>query len=191
MIFAASLAALTMVPVCPALAAAPLPLKDSVTCIYDAMTPEQREIVQTLLLQNMESGGSPMGDNPSGKEIEASAKDAMDACVDKYAWSSGKSESAASFAMLSLLSEALGPLLEADGVVLDDIDGYIAVNKSTFRLNRAPSKAMSAGLFADLAKKGWNLGNERTKQGAELYFRLQLGREAARRMFAQNVTYRR
>ena len=165
-------------------------LRDSVTCIYDAMTAEQRDAVQAILLQNMENGGNPLGDKTTTKQIEATIKDATDACVDQYAWSSGKTFGASGYAMLTLLSEALGPSFEADGVIRADIDGYIALRKAGLNLNRGLTKAMSAELFAYLTTKGWKLDSPQTKQAAEMYFRLQLGREAARRQFAQNVTYR-
>jgi hypothetical protein len=169
----------------------PVQLQDKVTCIYDAMTPEQREIVQTLLLQNMETDSDPFGDGPNAKEIKASLEDAMNSCVDQYAWSSGKTNGAMGYALFTLMVEALGPLLEADGVVLADIDAYITAKKSGFRLPGPPSKAMIAELFSHLAGKGWKLDNEKIKENAELYFSLQLGREAMRRLFAQNVTYRK
>jgi hypothetical protein len=192
--WALAAAALASIAASPALAATPPAatpkLTNSVTCVYDAMSIEQREIAQVMLLESVTGGGNPFKDLQEDGELKALFGEAVDACIKLYAWSAGRTEASQGHALIVMVLQSAQPLFEADGVKMVDIDGYFETNKASLMAS-APSKTKEAALFKHLAAKGWSFETEQVKASAGFYFFLLQARESARRWFAQSSSYRK
>lgn len=163
-------------------------LADNVTCIYDAMSIQQRGNAEALLLEVVTNGGDPFAYRASDPELLAVFNEAHEACLERFSWSMGRTEASQSYALLTILLNALRPLFEADGIKLREIDAYFEANKASL-VTAPPSAAKEAALTKHLTAKGWSFENGQIRSGTRLYFFMIIGSEAARRQFAKNSSY--
>ncbi len=166
------------------------PLTNSVSCVYDAMSVEQREMVQALMLSNDEMGGDPVVAAEGSAEIRALLTDASNACIDAYPWTSGKENNAVAYAIFTLLLDGIHPAMTAGGFAWADIDSYVTTNRARLRATAPPSPAMVTALSTHLASLGWSVSDARQREDIESYFTMLLLREYMRQGFASGVFYR-
>jgi hypothetical protein len=190
-IAALALACAVAVQAAPPSPAVPAKLTNSVSCVHDAMSEEQREIAQVILLEGLNSGGNPVEKLKDDPDLKALFDEALDACITRFAWSSGRTESANFFALTAMLIQSVQPLLEKDGIVLADIDAYFEANKARLMAKQPSFIIEKAKMMTHLRNNGTQFETRQASDGAEFYFSLLIGREMARRWFAQSSSYRR
>lgn len=166
--------------------AQPARLPDSVTCVYDALAPEQRETIQVMMLEAESSGGDPIAQGMNSEEFDALLEDGRNACIDAFPWPAGKTDNATAYALLSLMMDGLHPIFEANSFAWADVDAYVAANRTRLRTNQPPSKAMFDALAAHLTAQGWTFDDDR-RQAMEMYFSMGLLREQLRKDFAEGI----
>jgi hypothetical protein len=170
-------------------------LTNSVTCIYDAMSAEQREMVQALTFQLDTGGGDQGGGDPiaaaeGSAEVRALLTDASNACIDLYPWTSGKENNAVAYAIFTIVFDFIHPAMSEEGFDYADIDAYVETNRARLRASAPPSPAMLTAINTHLTGLGWNLAEAEQRDQVKDYFTMMLLREYMRQGFASGIFYR-
>ena len=103
-------------PTLPAQVSSPASLlpSNSVHCIYDLMSTEDREMALLLFEREVASGTKFHGGSRNLKVIDRLVDEARVKCARPYSWSSGRSDAAISYAMNELMSEGVAQALDND-----------------------------------------------------------------------------
>jgi len=167
----------------PALAAPP----PGIPCLYDALRPEEREIIQYLLMGNRYAGRSPFValDEPGG--IKPYIDAAGELCRTTYGWSRARVRSAQTYTVSALLRDALDSTLQTDGYDTSAIVDYFERVRQPVWSGRMSIDRALAGLPGHLKASGWEIRNELTENLAKNYFILLGTKENAALGFAAGV----
>lgn len=163
-------------------------LPNSVTCVYDALAPEQREITQYLLVKaGPKSNPFKLIDQPG--DIKSLIDEGIDACLARYPWPHGKTKSAQYFALVSLILDVLRPQLEKQGHQTLLIEAYVEANSSRWRVPGFPTPAEEQAAVAHLRSLGWTFADGNEEGAVKNYFALTVARFHLRRSFATGLFY--
>lgn len=166
--------------------AVPARLPDAVTCVYEALTPEQRESAQVMMLEGESAGGDPLAGRMNSEELRTLLEEGQNACVDAYPWPAGKTDNSTAYATVTLLMEGLHPIFEANGFAWADVDAYVTANRARLRTSERPTAPMLEALAAHLTAQGWTFDADK-REAMEMYFSMHLFREQLRKDFAAGI----
>jgi hypothetical protein len=164
-------------------------LPNSVTCVYDALAPEQREIMQYLLVK-LDPSVSPFTEVEKPGTIKSVIDEGIDACIARYPWPMGKTKNAQYFALVALLLDAMRPQLDKEGHETLLIDAYVEANSTRWKVPGFPTPAEEKAALAHFKSIGWTFADEREEGGMISYFGLAVARFHLRRGFATGQFYR-
>ena len=172
----------------PAPALSPPPaafaLSDSVHCVYDQMSPEDREMSLLLFEREVAAGKKYHAGSRNLKVIDRLINEAGVKCAQPYGWSRGRSDAAIGYAMNALMNEGIGQALEAKGHAAAPIDVYFTKHRSELAGNETIEGAASEAFRAYLIELGWAKGETETFGIAEFYLESLLTRDRQTRSFA-------
>lgn len=164
-------------------------LSNSVTCVYDAMAPEQREILQYLVVKlDKQSNPFVLIDKPS--EIKSLVDAGIDACIARYPWPQGKTKNAQFFALVAVMLDALRPQLEKDGHETLLIDAYVEANSARWKIPGFPKPEEEQAAADHFRSTGWTFADQQAENSVKYYFALAVARFHLRRGFALGQFYR-
>jgi hypothetical protein len=166
-----------------AAAAAPLP-GNNARCVYDYMSAEDREMALLLFASEAIGGGRFAKSSKNVQIVDRLIEEAHDKCLDRFAWSVGRSDSAKSYALTAILGEGLRQALEVDGLPVDKLDGYFAVNRTALARKTEIAGADKQRLTAWLVENGWDAEKPETLNMAGFYLETQMLLDQAQRFFA-------
>lgn len=169
------------------LAAAAPSLPSSVTCVYDAMPQEQRDIANGLFAATASRGVNPLKDTDTMDAIKALIGSAHNTCLDLYPWSVGQSGNAQGFAFASWMSDLTVGMLKALGRNPEDIDSYYTANKARLGIAISPTAAQITDLVAHLKTLGWTFDDTHAQGLAATHLEARFKREWYRRGFGEGV----
>ncbi len=184
-------------PAQPAMtAAAPLP-GNTARCVYDYMSDEDREMALLLFASEAIGGGKFSKSSKNVQVVDRLIEEAHDKCLDRFAWSIGRSESAKSYALTAILGEGLRQVLAVDGFAVDKVDAYFAANRAGLVGKTEIVGADKKRLTTWLIEQGWDAEKTDALTMAALYLETQMLLDRTQRFFAssggatrQTVKYR-
>jgi hypothetical protein len=153
--FLAIAAALALVPL-PA-RAAPGPA-NSVSCTYDMLSIEDREIAMVLMFVRYSDSGADRVSWLRGLTVAERMLEAANVqCRIAHRWSRTKSALARDYAFNSLLVEAMRQTLELEGNrSAEPIDRYFAQHAGELMLGQNPDSKQGKAFTAYLIEQGWD-----------------------------------
>lgn len=163
-------------------AVAPLP-GNTARCIYDYMSEEDREMALLLFASEAIAGGQFNKSSKNVKIVDRLIEEAHDMCLDLFAWSIGRSDSARSYALTAILGEGLRQVLVVDGHPVDKIDAYFAANRSALLDKHEIEGADKDQLTAWLIERGWDAEETAALKMAALYLETQMLLDKTQRLF--------
>ena len=188
-ILIAPLAAWAQPPIAPALPAqvsspASLLPSNSVHCIYDLMSTEDREMALLLFEREVASGTKFHGGSRNLKVIDRLIDEARVKCARPYGWSSGRSDAAISYAMNELMSEGVAQALESKGQTTLKIEVYYAAHRAELAGSTQIEGTRADAFKAYLLDQGWTKDETATLATAEFYLEALLARDRQALIFA-------
>ena len=188
-ILIAPLAAWAQPPIAPALPAqvsspASLLPSNSVHCIYDLMSTEDREMALLLFEREVASGTKFHGGSRNLKVIDRLIDEARVKCARPYGWSNGRSDAAISYAMNELMSEGVAQALESKGQTTAKIEVYYAAHRAELAGSTQIEGARAEAFRAYLFDQGWAKAETATLGVAEFYLESLLARDRQMQSFA-------
>ena len=160
----------------PVLAAEPVP-PDNVTCINQAMTPEDREIALVMFAestQNDQLDAEPAADlsvedgadnaPPFASEHMAEVFELLEEahmrCLDLYPWNSGQSEASRMYAFLGIIGDAAAKTAKLAELDLAAADGFYETHKKKLIHRNRLTAAEKTALAAHLQASSWPTDDE-------------------------------
>lgn len=165
-----------------AVAAAPLP-GNNAACIYDFLSIEDREMALLLFASEALDGGRFRKSSQNVQIVDRLIEEAHEKCLDRFAWSVGRSESATSYALAALLGEGLRQALEVDGLPVAKVDAYFAANRNALSHKQEIVGADKDRLSVWLVEQGWDAAKSGSLNMAALYLETQMLLDRAERFF--------
>lgn len=184
-------------------AAATAPPADDVTCIYNALSVEDREIALIMFAEGTQNaaaadiaaiesaaqndaadagdkagfGGEHMG------EVMELLEEAHMRCLDLYPWTSGQSEASRLSAFLGLMDDAITRMLKLDQMDGATLDNFYETNKKKFVQRSRLNKAEKLSLTAHLRSANWKVEDTALLAMAQDYTEALMMKEMLRRAF--------
>jgi hypothetical protein len=166
--------------------------KNDVTCIFDSMSGEDREIAMVMLTAGMKSHADQMQGSNEAKEVEALLDDAHNACLDLYPWTSGQSGNAIEYAMNAIARDSITDVLKLGKYDSAIINGYFDANRKALAKYRSSDAVETdAALAAFLKEQGWDLEETGLAKLAGIYLAILWQQEKLRGGFARGVYFTR
>ena len=189
LVWAGALAAPAAAPAEPALpaqvsTAASLVPSNSVHCVYDLMSTEDREMALLLFEREVAAASKFHAGSRNLQVIDRLVAEARIKCARPFAWSSGRSDAAIAYAMNELMSEGVAQALESKGHTTGKIEDYYAQHRSELAGLTRIEGDRADGFRAYLVDQGWTKGETATLGVAEFYLESLLARDHQALSFA-------
>lgn len=159
-------------------------LSNTVQCVFDMMTDDDRELSMLMLANEVLTASE---DDPSSKNFQVIDRligEAADKCDTAYHWSSGRAGAAKDHAMAILFSDALGQFIGLVGQATPPIDAYF--NEHRMQLSWSSTVRGIAALHfrAYLVEQGWDEDDKDRLNIAASYLETLMLEDASVRAFA-------
>ena len=176
-----AIAAAMPAPVAPQAGISP---SNSVHCVYDQMSSEDREMSLLLFEREVASETRFHVGSRNLKVIDRLVDEARVKCSLPFSWSGGRSTAAIAYAMNELMSEGIAQALESKGHTTVAINDYYTKHRSEL-VGIVSIKGTNSDEFrAYLVDQGW-IKSETAMLGiAEFYLESLLARDREARSFA-------
>ena len=161
-------------------AAAP---SNSVACVYDQLSLEDREIALLLFEREVASAAKLRAGSRNLKVIGRLINEARDKCAAPYAWSRGRSDAAIGYAMNELMSSGLAQALEANGHPAALIDAYYIKHRAELAGTETIAGPSLDAFKTYLIEQGWPKSEAPLLGIGEYYLQALLTRERQARIF--------
>ena len=157
---------------------------NSVHCVYDQMSSEDREMSLLLFEREVASENRFHAGSRNLKVIDRLVDEARVKCALPFSWSSGRSAAAIGYAMNELMSEGVAQALVSKGHTTVAIDDYYTKHRSELIGIVSIEGTKSDEFRAYLFDQGW-IKSETAMLGiAEFYLESLLARDREARSFA-------
>ena len=164
--------------------AASLAPSNSVHCVYDQLSTDDREMALLLFEREVMAGVKLHSGSRNLKVIDRLVDEARAKCSQPYAWSSGRTEAAIAYAMNELMSEGVSQALEAKDHGTAQIEDYYAKHRGELAgltdIDGSRADAFRSYLF----DQGWAKGETSTLGIGEFYLESLLTRDHQAQSFA-------
>lgn len=168
--------------------AAPAPkLPNSVSCVYEAMSADQRLKVQRLFTDAAFNNIDPTRDPVTARQIEGTINDASVACIKLYRWGPKKFDNAKPFAMFRVMQETWDDNMSARNMPPADITAYFQANAAPAQHGTRATEAEHQALQAHLRSLGWRIDEPTVAEIVRSYFNLLHVLAFIERAFADKV----
>lgn len=167
--------------VVPAIAK-PLP-PNSVSCVYDYMSEEDREISLLLIAREIVDGGSFRKTSKNVQGVDRLIEEAHRKCLARYNWSIGRSFSATDYALTAIMGEALDQAVVAVGYPVVPLGDFYRDNLPVFAGKSRLAPADQARLKEHLKAKGWDKATEPQLALAGFYVETMMLKAESQRRF--------
>lgn len=175
----------TGAPTVPApvpISAAPLP-GNTVTCVYDYMSAEDREMALLLIAREIVDGGRFSKSSRNVRAVDRLIEEAHERCLDRFNWSIGRSNAATGYALTAILAEALSQALDSAGHDAKPIADFYRENRMALAGKYALSPSDETRLKDYLKAKGWDSIADTDFALAGLFLETFMLRDGAQREF--------
>lgn len=180
--------------------AADAPPSDNVTCIDQAMTPEDREIALVMFAESTqinvadaeqaadlplenEAGDVPPFASEHMAEVFELLEEAHMRCLDLYPWNSGQSETSRLYAFLTILGDATARTLTLAKLDIAAADGFYDAGKKKFANRNRLTDIEKTALAAHLQTASWPADDSALLGIVTDYVETRMMKEMLRRAF--------
>ena len=157
---------------------------NSVHCVYDLMSTEDREMSLLLFEREVASQVKFHAGSRNLKVIDRLVGEARVKCAQPNAWSGGRADAAIAYAMNELMSEGVAQALEAKGHATAPIDDYFAAHRAQLAGLSEIEGARAEDFRAYLLGQGWARDETASLGVAEFYLESLLARDREASAFA-------
>lgn len=169
----------------PPVTAAPLP-GNNARCVYDYMSEEDREMALLLFASEAIGGGRFRKSSKNVQIVDRLIDEAHEKCLDRFAWSIGRSEAAKNYALTAILGEGLRQLLIVEDFPVAKIDAYFAANRMALSRKNEIEGADKDRLTSWLIEQGWDADKADSLKMAALYLETQMLLDKTERFFGSS-----
>lgn len=148
-----------------------------VTCAYDQMPIEDREMALLLFEREVVSGVKIHSDSRNLKVIERLVDEARAKCSARYRWSNAQMEAVTAYAMNELIIVGVTQALEAQGPSSGIIDAYYTKHRNGLVGFEKIEGSNADEFHAYLLEQGWVKSEAVTPMLAEFYLEALLARD--------------
>lgn len=166
-------------------AAALLP-GNNARCVYDYMSEEDREMALLLFASEALGGGRFRKSSKNVQIVDRLIEEAHEKCLDRFAWSIGRSEAARNYALTALLGEGLRQVLIVDDFPVAKVDAYFAANRLALSHKSEIQGADKDRLTSWLIEQGWDADKADALNMAALYLETQMLLDRTERFFGSS-----
>ena len=179
-----------------AVSAADGPPPDNVTCIGQALSPEDREIALVMFAESTENEpieAEPALENDAVEkppfqsehmaEVFELLEEAHMRCLDLYPWNSGQSETSRLHAFLNIFGEAIARTLKLEERNIAIIDTFYEINKKKLANRNRLTAPEKAALATHLQMASWPMDDKGLLEFATDYAETLMMKEMLRRAF--------
>jgi hypothetical protein len=145
-------------------------LPNNVTCVFEAMGQENREIALILVVDELQFGDPENRDSPRMKEVGVLLEAAHNRCLDFWPWTAGKSGSAMAWATGAIYREANAQAVGSTGHDPAVIEQWFAAHRAEIMAARDPARRWGGPLKDHLTGIGWGEKESAAVGFGELYF---------------------
>jgi hypothetical protein len=166
-------------------AAAPLP-GNNARCVYDYLSEEDREMALLLFASEAIGGGRFRKSSKNVQIVDRLIEEAHEKCLDRFAWSIGRSEAAKNYALTAILGEGLRQVLLVEAFPVTKVDAYFAANRAALSRKTEIEGADKNRLTSWLIEQGWDADKTDSLNMAALYLETQMLLDRTERFFASS-----
>lgn len=159
-------------------------LRNTVSCVHDSLSIEDREIALLLIAREIMDGTGFSQASPHVAAVERLVAEAHDRCLDRFNWSAMRSETASSYAITRLVGEALSQAIESYGLPRDPLEAFYTANRAQLARQPKLTEPDKARLQSYLTGHGWGEAEEGPRVMAALYIETRMLNETAAHLFA-------
>ncbi|HCF24493.1 MULTISPECIES: hypothetical protein [unclassified Novosphingobium] len=156
---------------------------NSVSCVYDSLSDEDREISLLLIAREIVDGGSFRKTSKNVQGVDRLIEEAHQKCLARYNWSIGRSFSATDYALTAIMHDALAQAMEAIGFPASPLGEFYRDNLPALAGKSRLSAADQARLKEQLKAKGWDKANEAQFALAGFYIETMMLKAESQRRF--------
>ena len=154
-----------------------------VTCAYDQMPIEDREMALLLFEREVASGVKIHSDSRNLKVIERLVDEARAKCSARDHWSNAQIEAVTAYAMNELMIVGVTQALEAKGHSSGDIDAYYTKHRAGLAGIQMIEGAKANEFHAYLSQQGWVKSETAAMMIAQFYLEALLARDQQTQIF--------
>jgi len=161
----------------------------SVSCTFESLSIEDREIAMVLMFVRYSDRGEDRISWRRGLDVAGRMLDAANTrCKIAHHWSRGQATHARDYAFNSLLVEAMRQMLESEGTrSAEPIDRYFALHGSELLPRQDTASRQGTEFTTYLIKHGWDADGEDDLRQARNYLEALIGRQGSVRGFQASV----
>ena len=156
---------------------------NTVSCVYDYLSAEDREIALLLIAREIVDGGGFSKASQNVQAVDRLIEEAHQKCLTRFNWSIARSDTASGFALTSILAEALGQAIESFGYPIGPLGDHFRENRLALSGKRDLTSADKDRLYARLKLSGWDKAREAELGLAALYVETLMLKDRALRQF--------
>lgn len=145
-------------------------LPNNVTCVFEAMAQEDREIALILVVDELQFGDPEHRDSARMREVDALIDAAHNRCLDFWPWTVGKSANAMAWAAGAIYREANAQAVSSTGHDPAVIEQWFTSHRAEIMAARDPAKRWGGPLKDHLSGIGWGDKDSAPVGLGELYF---------------------
>lgn len=158
---------------------------NTVRCVYDNLTLEDREITMMLIGIDFLNEGRYAPIAPENRIVNRMVREALPRCAQAYRWSTAASDAAVAYAHSMLVQDVLRQAIEYEDLKVDPIDAYYRENRSRLAGKTRLDDMMEEGFATYLHKAGWKEDERGGRRLARVYLETMLSRDATERAFVK------
>lgn len=158
---------------------------NSVRCVYENLSTEDREITMMLIALDSINRGKYSRIAPQNRIVDRLVQEALPRCAEAYRWSAAASAAAVDYAHAALVQEVVRQALDLENRKVDQIESYYAGNRAALVGKAELDDLMEEGFTDHLRKAGWKEIDRGPRRLARVYLELLIARDRSEQVFAK------
>ena len=158
---------------------------NSVRCVYENLSTEDREITMMLIALDFINRGKYSRIAPQNRIVDRLVQEAVPRCAEAYRWSAAASAAAVDYAHAALIQEVVRQALDLENRKVDPIESYYAGNRAALAGKSELDELMEEGFTDHLRKAGWKEIDRAPRRLARVYLELLIVRDRSEQVFAK------
>ena len=158
---------------------------NSVRCVYENLSAEDREITMMLIAMDFINRGKYSRIAPQNRIVDRLVQEAVPRCAEAYRWSAAASAAAVDYAHAALIQEVVRQALDLENRKVDPIESYYAGNRAALAGKAELDELMEEGFTDHLRKAGWKEIDRAPRRLARVYLELLIVRDRSQQVFAK------
>lgn len=158
---------------------------NSVRCVYENLSTEDREITLMLIAMDFINRGKYARVAPQNRIVDRLVQEAVPRCAQAYRWTAAASAAAADYAHTALIQEVVRQALDLEHRTVDPIESYFGSNRAALAGKAELDDLMEEGFTDHLRKAGWKEVDRGPRRLARVYLELLMARDRSEQVFVR------